>query len=414
MLRSSFGSTKTSGRGGETSCLWRQPPLDSEMTRYVVFLPPKIGKTLTKSGTPLSWTSTTVHVDIAHSDSATELDNTSGGAANEPVAQQQVDIEAPLHSMAISQTSSALWNEFLLPESQIVFSGEQVSHNYAGAIPNENKTREDAYHSQSRFTFRTTQTTENYEWSLTNKSRLLPSQMSGGGGDSVQSSLRAPFPPTSQTVPESRCPGTRRTQRTSFEESAETESQNVSDSSIMHLPTFHIPLRQLVKVSSLLEFCNEVGNDDPFAAGGSRTIPAVLVAIMDVDGPTTITLKKGLDAGKEVALLKLVLGDPEGGMIKLTAWRDAAERWGTEIRKGDVVLLQNLQLTHNAIENSTNLTASDNMRSQATVCYRTMPVVASDRRYRPDLRVAGFDKGVAKVKQVAEWIVQQAYNTGTI
>jgi hypothetical protein len=69
------------------------------------------------------------------------------------------------------------------------------------------------------------------------------------------------------------------------------------------------------------------------------------LAVLEVEGPDTVRLKKGKDAGKEVAILKMILGDEGGTICKLTAWREVAERWGGQhdsvaVRRGDIVLIE--------------------------------------------------------------------------
>jgi len=70
----------------------------------------------------------------------------------------------------------------------------------------------------------------------------------------------------------------------------------------------------------------------------------VLLAVLEVDGPNTIRIKKGLDAGKEVSLLSLVLGDEEGMVCKLTAWREIADAWGggegPGVKRGDILYIE--------------------------------------------------------------------------
>lgn len=77
---------------------------------------------------------------------------------------------------------------------------------------------------------------------------------------------------------------------------------------------------------------------------------------MEVDGPESVTIKKGRDAGKEVGVLKLVVcdGDDEAIFCKVTAWRETADIWGgisasnvnadetiqDYVTRGDVVLLE--------------------------------------------------------------------------
>jgi len=74
---------------------------------------------------------------------------------------------------------------------------------------------------------------------------------------------------------------------------------------------------------------------------------SALQAILEVEGPDTIRIKSGKDAGKEVAVLRLILGDEGGSISKLIAWREVAERWGGQqntvaVKRGDVVLIESL------------------------------------------------------------------------
>lgn len=69
----------------------------------------------------------------------------------------------------------------------------------------------------------------------------------------------------------------------------------------------------------------------------------MLLAVLEVEGPDTLRLKKGADSGKEISILKMVLGD-EDGVCKLTAWREVAENWGgtsntVSVKRGDIVLI---------------------------------------------------------------------------
>lgn len=109
-------------------------------------------------------------------------------------------------------------------------------------------------------------------------------------------------------------------------------------SSIAHLPTFHFNLRGLATLHALATAASAARSK------GSRKV-TLLVAVIEVDGPDTVTIKKGIDAGKEVSLLKMVLADDEGGAAKLVAWRETAEIWSGDGRapslaRGDVVLLE--------------------------------------------------------------------------
>ena len=50
------------------------------------------------------------------------------------------------------------------------------------------------------------------------------------------------------------------------------------------------------------------------------------------------------------------------------------------------------------------LTASPNLSSRLDICYRTLPFSPSDRRFRPDLRLAASDPSVRKVSGVVTWL----------
>lgn len=128
------------------------------------------------------------------------------------------------------------------------------------------------------------------------------------------------------------------------QETQETASYNYSDaSSIGRFPSFNFSLHSLTSLSALT------------AAPKSPRKFAVLVAALEVEGPDTITIKKGADAGKQVSLLKMILGDEEGTVCKLTAWRQIADLWGGNddlpaVKRGDILFIESvftLQFPHN-------------------------------------------------------------------
>lgn len=73
---------------------------------------------------------------------------------------------------------------------------------------------------------------------------------------------------------------------------------------------------------------------------------SVLVGLLDVEGPDIVRIKKGVDAGKEISLLKMMIGSPDGTVCKVTVWRELAEIWGDSLRRGDVTLLQGSPYSH--------------------------------------------------------------------
>lgn len=136
------------------------------------------------------------------------------------------------------------------------------------------------------------------------------------------------------------------------QESEDTGSYDCSDaSSIARFPAFHFSLHGLTSLAALLP--QGEATRASHVHKGSRKVH-LLVAVLEIEGPESIRLKKGPDAGKEVSLLKLVLGDESGGICKLSAWRDVAEDWAglnsdtrasvQAVKKGDIVFLESTWL----------------------------------------------------------------------
>ena len=177
----------------------------------------------------------------------------------------------------------------------------------------------------------------------------------------------------------------------------------------------------------------------------ARGKACLLLAVLEVDGPDEVTLRRGPDAGRVVSVLRLIVGDEASTIRKLTAWREIAESWGgtaqdtsTVVRRGDVVYFESappclVPLTHTRTsaltslfaidvlvapaESSSNngpptqvITASPNLRSRAEICYRTMPraSVPADMRLRPDLRLGASDASVRRVAAVVAWFERMA------
>ena len=72
----------------------------------------------------------------------------------------------------------------------------------------------------------------------------------------------------------------------------------------------------------------------------------LLLAVLEVDGPDEVTVRRGPDAGRVVSVLRLIVGDEASTIRNLTAWREVAEAWGgatqdaVGIRCGDVVYFE--------------------------------------------------------------------------
>ena len=209
-----------------------------------------------------------------------------------------------------------------------------------------------------------------------------------------------------------------------------TTSYVYSDSSsIARFPNFQFSLGTLSELAS--------------AQGKSR----LLLAVLEVDGPDEVTVRRGPDAGRVVSVLRLIVGDETSTIRKLTAWREVAEAWGgatqdtVGMRCGDVVYFESTSLRiHRAycitndltpidvlampIEdrggssdraptsetNTPGITASPNLHSRAEICYRTMPrtSVPADMQLRPDLRLGANDAAVRRVAAVVSWFERTA------
>ncbi|KAJ4470574.1 hypothetical protein C8J55DRAFT_563903 [Lentinula edodes] len=189
------------------------------------------------------------------------------------------------------------------------------------------------------------------------------------------------------------------------QETQESQSLNYSDSSsIARFPKFHFNLHSITSLAAI----RKSGKTE----SGSTKVN-VLLAVLEVEGPDTIRTKKGPDAGKEISILKMILGDEDGSLSKLTAWRETADVWGgsgpkdVAAKRGDVVLIENVTASHDP-STSPTLTASPNLKSKLEICYRTMPYAHEDMQLRPDLRLGGSDASVRKVASLVRWFERMA------
>ncbi|KAG8218042.1 hypothetical protein J3R82DRAFT_6255 [Butyriboletus roseoflavus] len=188
-------------------------------------------------------------------------------------------------------------------------------------------------------------------------------------------------------------------------------------------PNFQFSLHKVTPLSSLCIAAK--------SGSGSRKVN-MLLAALEVQGPDTVRVKKGPDAGREISILKLVLGDEQGSVCKLTAWRDTADAWGgvgpsPGLKRGDILYFEStflfhafsLQITcsHTRLidlmatweaGNTVTLTASPYIRPSTQICYRTMPYAHEDSWLRPDLRLGQSDVAVNKVAALVRWFENMA------
>jgi hypothetical protein len=221
------------------------------------------------------------------------------------------------------------------------------------------------------------------------------------------------------------------------ERSANTYSSYSNTSSIVRFPDFQFSLGTLSPLAS------------------ARGNACLLLAVLEVDGPDEVTVRRGPDAGRVVSVLRLIVGDEASTIRKLTAWREVAECWGgtgtgtaqemaragggkgERVRRGDVVYFESappclgssLPRTADRFTSPATdvlvapsedagagnvpipaITASPNLRSRAEICYRTMPraSVPGDMHLRPDLRLGASDAAVRRVGVVVSWFERMA------
>ncbi|PVG01569.1 hypothetical protein CPB86DRAFT_79516 [Serendipita vermifera] len=119
----------------------------------------------------------------------------------------------------------------------------------------------------------------------------------------------------------------------SLDESVSFNSvSEVSDTSIHRMPRFRIPLHRATTLKSMLQ------GRAPRNADFRKV--CTLVGVIDIDGPDIVRVKKGKDAGKEIGLLKIIMADADGSIVRLTIWRSLAQTWGESIRRGDVIFFE--------------------------------------------------------------------------
>ncbi|KAF8515045.1 hypothetical protein BU17DRAFT_51986 [Hysterangium stoloniferum] len=202
-------------------------------------------------------------------------------------------------------------------------------------------------------------------------------------------------------------------QETFFTDQSGDGATMLSDaSSIGRFPTFSFNLNMLMALSTL-------SRGDRASSGASSLKVNLLLGVLEVDGPSYVKSKSGARGDSEVALLKLVVGDESGAVCKMTAWSDTAELWGgiqkePALKRGDIVLFENvllpgtLKATTRDNDIALHITASPHQKSQAQICYRTLPYSEDDRRFRPDLRLAYSVPAVRKVGEAVKWMERMA------
>jgi hypothetical protein len=153
---------------------------------------------------------------------------------------------------------------------------------------------------------------------------------------------------------------------------------------------------------------------------------STLVAILDLNGPSSVVIRKGRSIGTTITLFELIVGDESDTTATVTVWSELAERWGnlTEdagVKKGDIVVLESMSCplqsicalmplditAHCTRDETVAFSASTAAKSSCVICYRTFLDSEDDRRMQPDLRLGESDTAVRKVEAVVNWYQYQ-------
>ena len=118
-------------------------------------------------------------------------------------------------------------------------------------------------------------------------------------------------------------------------------TETFSDSSSIALfPQFKFKLQEIASLTKLTAQFREKGPSRPKRS----TTVSFLAAVLEIDTLIAITIKQGPDAGKDAALLNIIVAEDQGAIMKMTAWRETAEIMAgldeinrPMIKKGDIV-----------------------------------------------------------------------------
>ncbi|KAG8931238.1 hypothetical protein FRC02_003012 [Tulasnella sp. 418] len=359
------------------------------MPRYRVFVGAPTAQELLQDWEPREWSESTLTIDMPKQNAAPEGGPYILTANSVSNVQLTIPPSVPTSNNSSRLNSQPSWLLDVLPERTFIDANNKISGIYKNVIFGDDEealllSGQDPERSKSLDT--------------SNVSDVSWEPSLSGGGNSERSFVK------SAEVDVSKKSGF----YSSFgDSSAEPDSQfdesndmSGEGDSIGRFPTFHFSLHKLSSLGTVLKAP---------VRRKERKIVSLLVAVLEVDGPVSITTR----AGVEMALLKLVVGDEAGAIAKITVWRETAEQWGGSeygeggLKRGDVVLLENIAVNY-APPAPPNLSASPTEKSTHTICYRTLPTLASDRQYRPDLRLGITDSAIRKVSIVVDWMEEMA------
>ncbi|WVW85445.1 hypothetical protein I302_107483 [Kwoniella bestiolae CBS 10118] len=213
---------------------------------------------------------------------------------------------------------------------------------------------------------------------------------------------------------------------------------NPGNTSVSNLPRWSIPLHKLSTLSTLLT-----------STSRGKQLCSVIVCVLATEplvqrqrkAPVGTT-RRMIDR-EEAGILSIgkwtITAQPGPGEGALTSivrlWDDCAVQFGERIRRGDVVLLENVEHKSSTSKEPSHISISPHHSPKITILYRTLPryesssrndyiyqppnrvgasmnvgeerargrMLLEDKMLRPDLRLGRSEIGIRRVEGVARW-----------
>ncbi|KAK8854650.1 hypothetical protein IAR55_003389 [Kwoniella newhampshirensis] len=246
-------------------------------------------------------------------------------------------------------------------------------------------------------------------------------------------------------------------------------TQNENDISVSHLPTWHIPLTRLTNLHCLVSTPTPARTPRRYGPGREKGLHTLIVCVVMVDQPILRKRKEEKQHGQEGTLWIgrwTVVAPPPAILIPggittnlggvgdvscgVKLWDECARDWGDDkVRRGDVVLVENIEYKHATNIESSHLILTPHNAPKITILFRTVPRYATfsktdylyrqqshpaggvrkgapedgekgrsmlpeDRAVRPDLRLGRSDAGIRKVGEIVRWFAEWVGGEGAV
>ncbi|WWC63449.1 uncharacterized protein I303_106052 [Kwoniella dejecticola CBS 10117] len=207
---------------------------------------------------------------------------------------------------------------------------------------------------------------------------------------------------------------------------------NPGNTSVSNLPRWSIPLHKLTSLATLLAPTRNTGRN--VTSSRSNKLHTLIVCVLSAEPVVQRQRKEEKAKGKEGSLFIgkwTVTAQPLSGEEEVTTtvrlWDECAKEWGERVKRGDVVLLENIELKPFTSKEPTHLSISPHHIPKITILYRTLPryetsrndyiyrpapqadaaqkgrMILEDKMLRPDLRLGRSEAGIRKVEGIARW-----------